>query len=275
MLDRDQRKRKMRGEREKEIIQDLRKEKKVLISTLLNKHPKSSVHVVLKRIEERGDGRYVKVKKGEKLVSAFQLKKKKASLEEAEMLIKLMDDTKPIQVRREAAKDLQALASRYKRFPDKMIDFILDNWHKSGYSLIKKYLLSTLLRITLSAKAEEYQMVVEKIKHATDSLLEVVKDENMPAELREDAWRLLELLEEPKISAVAFELLTRENEPEGLMSFVKEEVKRYAEEYPLEVKRRLYDILVESGKETSKYRRIIYLLKAIRHSQRLDYSTEN
>lgn len=253
-----------RGEREDLIRRDLEGGKIVPLEDLIRKHPKSSVHYVTKKLEKEKEGRFIKEERNGKLVKAFQLIEKKAPYVEVELLIQLLSEANPVEIRRAAAKDLMALASVYEIIPDEAIDFLLDKWHQQPYFDVQEILLSTIWSITLNAKEKGLSEVVEKVKTAADEVLEIAKNFRAEPGLRQAAWGLLILLEEPRITDVAFDLLTRQEEQEDVMSYVREEVKRYADENRLDARRRLYDILLGSKRETIAYQRILFLLQAIR-----------
>ncbi|MFH0896453.1 MAG: hypothetical protein V1850_00185 [Candidatus Bathyarchaeota archaeon] len=256
-----------RGEREKAIKADLEGGNKVPLKDIIKSHSRSSVYSVLKNLEKKGEGRYVKVELNGKTVTAFQMIEKKAPYEEVEMLIQLLSEANPIEIKREASKDFMALASKYEIISDKAIDFLLDKWHQKLYCDVQKNLLSTILRITLKAKEKKYSEVIEKVKTAADKALEIAKNSSAEPELRQTAWELLIYLEEPKITDTAFELLTRQDEDETLMSYIREEVKRYADENRFDARKRLYDILLKSNRETQTYQRTLLLLQAIRYPE--------
>lgn len=265
-MDRVQREKMMRGEREKAIIRDLKEANGTLsIECLIKRHGRSSVYSVLKRLKERGEGRFFKVEQSGKSVSTFQLIEKKAPCEEVKMLIQLLSGTNPLEVRKAAAEDFEALAPKYDIIPEEGVDFLVDNWYQPRYAEVQRYLLSALLRIAKTAKAKSFYEVVDKMKRTVDKVLEVAKDSRALPGLRQDAWGLLILLEEPRITDMAFELLTREEEQEGVISFVRQEVKRYAEENPLDAKKRLYNILLRLKEGTPAHQRILYLLQEIRY----------
>ena len=166
----------------------------------------------------------------------------------------------------------------YGIIPDEAIDFLLDKWHQQPYSDVQEILLSTIWIITLNAKEKGLFEVVEKVKTAADEVLEIAKNFSAEPGLRQAAWGLLILLEEPRITDTAFELLTRQDEKEGVMIYVREEVKRYADENRLDARRRLYGILLRSERETEAYKRILYILQAIRSpsvSEELEGATDS
>ena len=63
---------------------------------------------------------------------------------------------------------------------------------------------------------------------------------------------------------MAFELLTRDEELETIWQYVREEIKRYANENRYDVRRQLYKTLTALATGTPVYKRIIYILQAIR-----------
>ncbi|MFH0748937.1 MAG: hypothetical protein V1915_03335 [Candidatus Bathyarchaeota archaeon] len=254
-----------RGEREEAIRLDLKGGKEVSIKFLSGNHPRSSVYAILKKLKETGEGRFVTVEQSGKQVSAFQLIERIAPYEEVEILVNLLSEANPTEIRKEAAKDFMALASKYEKIPDKAIDFLLCKWHQPSYAMIQDRLLTTLWRITVAAKAKGFHEVIEKVKSTTDKVLKIAKNFNAAPGLREAAWELLILLENPRIVDTAFELLTHKNEQEVVMSYVREEVKLYAGKNPLDAKKRLYDILRGSKEGTPTHQRILSLLQAIRY----------
>jgi len=256
-----------RGKREEAIIQDLEAAGSLTIQHLVRVHPRASVYAVLKRLKERGEGRYIKVKQNGKLLAAFQLLKKKASDEEVRLLLQLLSVEKPPKVMKEAAKDLMALASKYEIIPDEAVNFLVNNWYQPQYASVQGYLLTALERVVASCKAKgsRLQYVVDVVKqHTVDKILEVAKNFSASPGLRQTAWGLLILLEEPRTTEVALELLTREEEQEVVLDFVKDQILRYADENPINAKRRLYNILLKSKEGTPTYRRILSLLQLIR-----------
>ena len=102
-MDSDYREEMKRGAREDLIRRDLEGGKTVPLKDLIRKHPKSSVHYVTKKLKERKEGRFIKVERNGKLVRAFQLVEKKAPYEEVELLIQLLSEANPVEIRRAAA----------------------------------------------------------------------------------------------------------------------------------------------------------------------------
>ena len=119
----------------------------------------------------------------------------------------------------------------------------------------------------MNAKKKGLNEVVDTIRQTTDKVFEIAKDFQAPPSLRQEAWELLIHLEEPGMTDVAFELVTRDDEQEGVLNYVREEIKRYADENRYDARRRLYDILSTLKKGTTAYQRILYLLQAIRYPQ--------
>jgi hypothetical protein len=98
------------------------------------------------------------------------------------------------------------------------------------------------------------------------------------SELRDDAWRLPVDVEDSRRTDLAFMLVKRPEEEEIVLDFVRQEIVLYANENPLEAKKRLYDILSElpqlTGEQIEKqqdnkhtntlYQRVTNLLREIR-----------
>lgn len=256
----------MRGEREKEIIRALEEWDLLTIQDLTKNYcPKASAYYILNKLVKSGQAEKVDMSQNGKRVIAFKLVEKKAPDEEVKMYTKFLKHINQPEVRKEAAKDLMALALNYETVSMECIDFLIKRLNLKSYVAVQEYLYATLVEITKKAKAKGFNEVIDRVNGAADKVLEIAKDIHVPPELRRIAWELLILIEDPRITEASFELLTRENGYEEVIDFVKEEIKRYYNEDPLDAKKKLYNLLLKLKKGTHAYQRIIYLLQAIRY----------
>ncbi|MFH0748413.1 MAG: hypothetical protein V1915_00600 [Candidatus Bathyarchaeota archaeon] len=201
------------------------------------------------------------------MVTAFQLKERNVPEKEEALLTHLLANENP-EIRREAAEDFLALASKSEALSEKTIDFLLDTWQQEPCASIQEPLLSTIRRITL--KEKEVSTIIKKVETISDKVLEIAKNSNAEPTLRQSVWELLILLEAPKITETAFELLRREEEQNFVLELVHREIKRYAMENHFDARKRLYDILEKAERGTQAYKRALALLQEIRAPRPID-----
>lgn len=184
---------------------------------------------------------------------AFPEKKRKLDKKSLLLQVKMLQDNmlpaKPIEVRKQAAKTLMALASE-KEFPIKAVLFLFDNWNKPNYRDIQKYLLCAIWRAAISLKDDGRLQF--KINPVLQEVLELAENVKAPPELRGDAWGLLVELKDQMMVDLAFKILKRPDEQERVWGYDRQEIIRYANKNSTDAKKRLLSVLSELPQQPTK-----------------------